>query len=140
MSLTPWDPWRELDRVRAQTEAIWNRFLQQLPPTSPVQREGIAFLPDIDFVETRDDYRLYIAAPGLVEEDLDITVRDNQLVVRGERAAPYDLGRAHRHLAEWRYGYFERRIAFPQRIDVGTLRATYEAGVLTIVLAKGESA
>jgi HSP20 family protein len=134
--LSPWDPWRDLARVRARIEQLWDHFLKPLRPDGYAQRESIAFLPAVDFIETGGDYRLYVSAPGFVEEDLDIAVHENSLVVRGERFPPYDRHRAQGRLAEWRYGYFERQLEFPQRIDVRQLRATYDAGVLTIVVAK----
>jgi len=136
MSLQPWDPWIELERVRAETEQVWDHFLKKLHPEYAPEHEPIAFLPDVDFVETRDDYRIYISAPGFVEEDIDITVDENALIVRGQRFPPYDRRRAESRLTEWRYGYFERRVEFPQPIDAKQVRASYDAGVLTIVVAK----
>jgi HSP20 family protein len=136
MNLKPWDPWREFSRVRDETEQLWDHFLKKLRPEDDPQRQSIAFLPDVDCVETRDDYRLYISAPGFVEEDIDISVHETSLTVRGERYPPYDAQRAQGRLTEWRYGYFERRVELPQRIDPRRLRATYEAGVLTIIVTK----
>jgi HSP20 family protein len=136
MNLEPWNPWLELERVRAESEQLWNHFLKQLRPEEDSEHESIAFLPDVDFVETGNDYRIYISAPGLVEEDIDIVVRDQSLTVRGERYPPYDRHRAQDHLAEWRYGYFERHVDLPQHVDVQRLKASYETGVITIIVAK----
>ena len=135
MKLTPWDPWQELEQVRAETERIWDRFLQRLSGDREPD-EPIAFLPDVDFVETRHDFRLYISAPGLVEEDIEIAIEDDTLTVQGVRLAPYDPNRVRCRLTEWRYGCFERTVKFPQSIAPNRLRATYEAGVLTIIVDK----
>lgn len=136
MNLRPWDPWAELERVRAETKQLWDHFLEQLRPEDDPDGESIAFVPDVDFVETRHDYRLYIAAPGFVEEDIEITIHGNSLTVRGERYPPYDRHRAQNRLTEWRYGYFERHLQLPQPIEAQRIKASYDAGVLTIIVAK----
>jgi HSP20 family protein len=136
MPLTPWDPWRELERIRSETDRLWDRFLSKLSPTEP-ERDPISFLPDADFVETPGQYRLYLSIPGLIEEDIDISLGERTLTVRGERQPPYDPHRMSGPIREWRYGFFERRFQFPTSVQTSTLQASYEAGVLTIVVDKG---
>jgi HSP20 family protein len=135
MNLIRWEPWKELERLRAETDRLWDEFLDKLS-RSEADPERIAFLPDVDFVETAAEYRLYLSVPGLVEEDLDLTIGEHSLTVRGEREPPYDPGHSRRRLGEWRYGFFERQIQFPQPIQKNAVRASYDAGVLTIVLPK----
>ena len=74
--------------------------------------------------------------PGVVEEDIDLTVVDQSLTIRGERESPYDTNRQPPHAAEERYGFFERKFDLPVEADLSTLRATYDAGVLTITVLK----
>ena len=100
--------------------------------------DRVSFLPDVDFVETKDDYRVFLSIPGLIEEDIDISLRGNILTVRGERQPPYDPERHRKRLGEWRYGFFERRIRFPRQVEPSAIKATYEAGVLTIVVSKSK--
>jgi HSP20 family protein len=133
--LTPWDPWKELARIRAETDRLWEAFLTKLTRNESDEMR-IAFLPDVDFVETASDYRLYLSVPGLVEEDIDIGVSERTLTVRGERQPPYDPEHARRCVREWRYGYFERRFELPKPISPTAIHATYESGVLVIVVAK----
>ena len=135
MHLAPWDPWQELERIRSETDRLWDQFLSKLPRTEREQR-AIAFLPDADFVETPHEFRLYLSIPGLIEEDIDITLGERTLTVRGERQPPYDPQRASSQIREWRYGFFERRFRLPSAVRTSTLKASYDAGVLTIVVAK----
>lgn len=135
---TQWNPWEELEKLQAETNRLWESFLQRFS-----HGEGnlapIGFIPNIDFIETNEDYRLFLAVPGLIEQDLDLSVEEHTLTVRGERQPPYDPGHHQPRIVEWRYGFFERRIDFPGPIASATLRATYEAGVLTIVVKKPRS-
>jgi HSP20 family protein len=135
MELTPWNPWEEMEKLRAEMDHMWERFLGKLHHEEPEQ-PPISFLPSVDFVETREDYRLFLSVPGLIEQDIDLSIEDRVLTVRGERHPPYDPQHHQARLREWRYGYFKRRITLPGPIEATTLNASYEAGVLTIVVAK----
>ncbi len=134
MELQPWDPWREFERVRGEVDRILGRFFAK------VREEGgerpIAFFPTTDVIETAEDYRVFLSLPGVVEEDIEVAFEGNDLLVRGEREAPYDPERCRGHVAEWRYGYFERRIGFPADVDREALSATYRWGVFTVVVPK----
>ncbi len=135
MSLIQWDPWDELEQLRARTDLLWDEFLGRLSLYEPAP-EPIAFLPDVDFVETLNEYRLYLSVPGLIEEDIDLLIDENALTVRGQRECPYDETHARARVHEWRYGCFERRVQFPYPIRPADVRANYDAGVLSIVLPK----
>ena len=135
MNLIRWDPLRELERLRERTDRLWDDFLNKLTHAD-ADAEPIAFLPDVDFVEIAREYRLYLSLPGLVEEDIDLAISENALTVRGERQPPYDPTHTRERLGEWRYGFFERRFQFPHSVRTKAVRATYDAGVLTIVVPK----
>src|SRR5215510_5204083 len=138
MDLQPWDPWQELDAIRGEVDHILERFLAKVRQTA--DGKPIAFFPDVDLVETAEDLRLFLSLPGVVEEDIEIALEGDLLIIRGEREAPYDAERIHGHLAEWRYGYFERRLALPGPVERADISASYQAGVLTIVIPKAKGA
>ena len=137
MSIVKWDPWKELNELRSQTDELWNTFLSKLSDTSEAT-QSVAFLPDVDVVETAHDFRVYFSVPGIIEDDLEIEATATTLTVRGERHAPYDLDRD--HVREWRYGFFERMLALRTPVDVDRVKADYDAGVLTIVMPKSSDA
>ncbi len=136
MGIVPWEPWKELEELRHQTDRMWDTFLSKLR-ASELSGEPIGFIPDVDIVETSQDLRILVSVPGVLEEDIEITVSGDNLTIRGQRESPYDSRRS--RLREWRYGFFERTLRLPGRIDVDKIRVGYEAGVLTIVVAKCES-
>ena len=133
MDIVPWDPWKELARLRAQTDRLWDEFLAKMAHDRGSDT-AVGFLPDMDVVETAYDFRVYMAVPGLVEDDIEIEATVDSLTVRGERQPPYDPVR--QHTREWRYGFFERRLSLREQISVDDVRATYDAGVLTVVMPK----
>lgn len=134
MDLEPWNPWREFERVRAEADAIFERFFQKVQKSDPGR--PVAFFPTTDLIETSDDLRVFMSLPGVVEEDIDIAVEGGVLIIRGERESPYDQGRARSRVTEWRYGFFERRLELPPEADAERLSAKYLGGVLTVVIPK----
>ncbi len=137
MNIIPWNPWREWDQLRRQTDQLWDRFLAKLNAAESAE-QPIAFLPDTDIVETANEYRLYLSVPGLLEEDIDILVEAQTITVRGERHPPYDTEHARRRAGEWRYGLFHRQFQFAEPIGRQQVQAFCEAGVLTILVPKSK--
>lgn len=133
MKFVLWDPHAELQRLRDETDELWDAFLSKLTDESGSIDE-VGFLPDVDVVETAEDVRVYVAIPGLIENDIQVVATSNSLSIRGERQPPYDPTRP--HVREWRYGFFERTLRIDTPIDVEGIKATYESGVLTILLPK----
>ncbi|MCR9296548.1 MAG: Hsp20/alpha crystallin family protein [bacterium] len=136
MSIVPWEPWKELEELRRQTDRMWDVFLSKLR-ASETSGEPIGFVPDVDIVETSQDLRILVSVPGVLEEDIEISVVGNTLIIHGQRESPYDSRRS--RLREWRYGFFERRLRLPSDIDKNKIRVGYDAGVLTIVVPKCDS-
>ena len=134
MDLKPWNPWQELERVQSEIDGLLESVLRKLGPVPPGR--SISFVPVTDITETEDEYRLFMSLPGLIEEDIDLTLEDDVLIVRGEREVPYDRSHVIVHQSSWKYGYFERRVQLPRRVDAEAIQASYEAGVLTIRIPK----
>ena len=93
-----------------------------------------------DVIETTDEVRVMMEVPGLEASELDITIDNNVLRVSGEkRATSSDEGAAWR-LTERRYGRFERSFVLPRDVRADAVDASYENGVLSVVLPKREEA
>jgi HSP20 family protein len=98
-------------------------------------RAGIS-APAMDIHQ--DDKQLEITAelPGVKEEDVEISVEDGVLTLRGEKRSSRDDEES--GYRERSYGSFERRIALPSNIDENACSAHFEDGVLKITLPKTE--
>lgn len=93
-----------------------------------------------EVVDDDAQVRVMIEVPGMDADDIDLEVHDNVLVVRGEKRIARDSTVGHYHVMERAYGTFERAIRLPARVDSDGAQASYNAGVLTVVLQKSAGA
>lgn len=127
------DPFQELDRLQRQMDRLfqdisgWERF---------PRRVGVYPLVNI----SEDPDHIYVRAelPGVTPEDLDITLKDHQLVLRGERKIPPEEKNVNYHRRERESGFFRRVLRLPAQVDPNKVEAACKDGVLTITLAKPE--
>lgn len=133
MNVQRWNPNDEWQSLQREVNHLWDRFLDRISSRS---RNPVKFIPSADIVESTQNIRVYLSLPGVIEEDIDLTVVDQSLTIRGERESPYDTERQSPRAVEERYGFFERKFNLPVEADLSTLRATYDAGVLTITVLK----
>ncbi|HSJ26408.1 MAG TPA: Hsp20/alpha crystallin family protein [Longimicrobiales bacterium] len=95
-----------------------------------------------EVVETDDEIRIDIEAPGFREEDLEITLENNVLTVSGEKQMrrSENVKDSDYRLVERRYGRFQRSFTVPATVRTSACEASYEHGVLTLRLPKAEEA
>ena len=98
------------------------------------------FVPAVDVYEDAQKLVLKLEVPGIRREDLDIRVEGRTLIVKGERKFESDEKEENFHRIERQYGSFVRSFTLPATVDTGSIQARYDAGVLTIQLAKKEAA
>jgi HSP20 family protein len=94
--------------------------------------------PSLELGETDKEIRITAELPGLDEGDVDITVEEGVLTLRGEKKS--EAEDKDRGYTECSYGRFERRIGLPRGIERDKASATFKNGVLTITLPKSEAA
>jgi HSP20 family protein len=148
--LTPWrrhgaepfmrDPFgsfrREMDRLFddffAPAEA------RSFAPATQAARGMI--MPSLDVDESDEAYMVTAELPGIDQKDIELSLDDNVLTLRGEKRLERNEREAGRHYTERSYGRFERSIPFAAEIDADRVQANCENGVLTIVLPKNPRA
>lgn len=94
--------------------------------------------PNIEVNETDREVRVVAEVPGLSEKDVELTVDDGLLCIRGERRLESDD--KERGYSERFYGRFERRIALPSGAQEDKANARFENGVLTVTVPKSPEA
>jgi HSP20 family protein len=131
---TLFEPWSDL---RREIDRVFDSALTGMPSGTNGQSQ---YLPAMDIEETSDNIRLTLEVPGVSPEDLAITVENNLLTVSGEKRFRRESGkdREGSHLIERRYGRFERSVMLPETVDVDSIAAHFENGVLTVELPKSE--
>ncbi len=90
--------------------------------------------PRVEVIETERDVRVEAELPGMDEKDVDITLHNGILTIRGERLSASDD--RHRRVSERYYGQFERRIVLPAEVEGDKVTASFHRGVLTVTLPK----
>ena len=94
------------------------------------------FAPPVDVYEDEHNITLKIEVPGIDEKDINVTIENNTLTVRGERRFEKDEKEENFHRVERMYGSFTRSFTLPNTVDPEQVIAHYEKGVLKIRLAK----
>src|SRR4026209_1992917 len=107
----------------------------------PFREFGGNWLPPVDIYST-GEHELVIKAevPGMNKEDLDITVENFTLTIRGEKKAEQTVKDDQFHRVERSYGTFTRSFALPHTVDSNKVVAEYRDGVLTVKLPLREEA
>lgn len=115
---------REIDRIFADFTRGW--------PNSGVPD----LAPRMDATELDNEIAITVELPGLEEKDVEVTLVDNVLTVRGEKKAEKEGKDENRRIVERSYGAFSRSIELPAGIRADDIKASMKSGVLTVRLPK----
>jgi len=105
---------------------------------SPGAGRSQGFVPALDLSETEDSYLVDMAVPGLKPEDLNITLENNVLTVKGSLNKQDEDRKRNYHRIERRYGSFQRTIALPSTVKADAIQASLTNGVLKLEIPKAE--
>ncbi|NLW55472.1 MAG: Hsp20/alpha crystallin family protein [Firmicutes bacterium] len=127
--------------LRPINNDFWgDRFFNQLFPRSFGDFfPSASFGPSIDLKETDQEIILEADLPGVNREDLEITVANNQIMLKGEMKRDETKEERGYHLTERRYGSFYRTIPLPVEVKADQASAKYRNGVLEVRVPKAES-
>ncbi len=92
--------------------------------------------PAVEIAEEDKFFSVYLDVPGLKKEEIEIEIKDNRLVVSGERKTILNPDKVLR--SERRYGKFSRIFTLPQDVNTDAIEARFEEGVLSVILPKVE--
>lgn len=98
------------------------------------------WVPAVELASQDGNLVVSVELPGLTDEDVTVEIRDNVLIVRGERQVERQEAEGGIRRTERRYGEFYRAIALPEEADAEHARAEFQDGVLRITIPVPESA
>ena len=141
-----WNPMREMNRMQRRLDWMLDEFMWD--PVSAMIRPmrdwtGIEeeITPEFDIDETETHYLINVDVPGMSKDEVQIEIRDNILMVRGERRKEEKETKERRgKRVRERYDSFTRTFTLPNFVDANKVEAIYENGVLQIMLPKSETA
>ena len=140
--LTTWKPFgeltpfREFDRTSKEMDRLWDFFLE-----GGLRRrteEAGEWLPSLNVAETKNELVVKAEVPGMDPKDIDISLSDGVLTIKGEKKQEKEEKEADYHLVERSYGVFTRSIPLPQEVESDKISASYKGGILKITLPKSE--
>lgn len=99
-------------------------------------REWSAVSPRFDVSETDEEVSVSAELPGMEEKDVEVTLDERSLTVKGEKKQEHDETRKNYYLSERSYGQFQRTIPLPEGIDKDKAKAQFKKGVLKVTLPK----
>ena len=102
--------------------------------------EETYWIPTVDIAETENGYEIRAELPGVSEEDVNVSVTDNLLTVKGEKRQGTETEGKNYHRVERRYGSFQRSFTLPRHIETDAIKAGFRDGVLTLGIPKAEAA
>ena len=132
-------PIRDLARLSGQMDRFFDLPLMRMFEDAD---EGVtsSWVPAVDVMETESGVRLRAELPGMTDEDVEITVENNQLILQGEKKFVHEAEEGNYRRLESRYGSFYRRFSLPATVDQENIDAEFKNGVLEVFLPKLEEA
>jgi HSP20 family protein len=101
--------------------------------------EDKSFVPAFDISESDTEYSVVAELPGIDEKDLDVTLTDGILTIKGEKKHESEEKGETYHRIERRYGSFQRSFRMPDGVQGDKIDATYKDGVLKLMIPKSET-
>jgi HSP20 family protein len=142
MSVSRWDPFQDLLAIQDEVNQLFGRATggQSVQGRSQGQTGQRVWAPALDISERRDAYVVTVEVPGVSPDDLEITLEDGLLTIQGERQFTQESTGQQFHRVERRYGSFRRSITLPARVQAESIEASFENGVLEVIVPKAEEA
>ena len=94
------------------------------------------FMPKVEVEETQKGYFVRAELPGMQEKDINLSLDDNCLILKGEKKSESKSEDKNNVRSEFNYGSFYRTIPFRADVDDNKIDATYKDGILTVNLVK----
>jgi HSP20 family protein len=135
-----WDPFQDLRSAQDEMAQLRPILAHALGLHGRQQGSATAWAPALDISERKDAYLVTVELPGVEAEDLEITMEDGLLTIQGERHFAHDSSEQQFHRVERRYGAFRRAITLPAHVMAEGIQASFEDGVLQVLVPKAEEA
>jgi len=130
------DVFGELTRMQEEMNRFFDDFFGE-------QRRGLAegaWLPAVDVSETNGEFVVRAELPGMNHADIDISVQDNILTLKGEKKQEKTAEGENFHRLERSYGSFSRSFTLPAGVKPDDIKASFKDGVLEVAMPKAEEA
>jgi HSP20 family protein len=133
---TRWDPFRDLMSIQNELNRLFGRTYAGTEPGSG----GSSWMPPLDVFETDEKFVVKMELPGVSPDEVEVSVEDSTLTVRGERRFYQDVSEEAFRRVERHFGSFTRSLSLPPTANPDGIEARFDNGVLTVEVPKAEQA
>lgn len=130
MNLTLWRPFSGISPFRRERDNWIERFFE----------DTTTLVPALDLKEDEDKFTVQIELPGVEQKDVSITLKEDVLTIQGEKKTEKEEKTEQRTFTERSYGSFSRSLRLPASVDSEKVTASFDKGILEILLPKAEEA
>jgi len=137
-----WEPLKEMERIQQRMDKMFRDSFARAfkDEKSDFFGKTVTFEPNVGIKEANTEYIVTVDLPGMNKDDIKIEVKDNLLVISGERKSEIKTENEKIHKEERSYGYFSRTLTLPPDVRTDELSAEYKNGVLNISIPRAGSA
>jgi HSP20 family protein len=139
--LTPWkkDDLSPMVSFQKEMNQLFNKFFEDFSAPSWFKSfEGVnGFNPSVDVKEDEKNVEVIAELPGMEEKDVEVTLTDGALTIKGEKKHEAEEKKENYHRVERSYGSFQRVIPLPE-VENENVQASFKNGVLTVTLPKSK--
>ncbi|NIR29384.1 MAG: Hsp20/alpha crystallin family protein [Gammaproteobacteria bacterium] len=137
MAITRYEPWSLLNQLQREIDQLYeNRGT--LAGAGESSAATSDWIPAVDIQEDADRYVIHADLPGVDSKDIDVTMENGMLTIKGERRFESEEERAGYKRVERAHGSFYRRFSLPDTVAADKISARTNAGVLEVVIPKQE--
>jgi HSP20 family protein len=137
--LTRWSPWQDLFSLHDQMDQLFNEAFGSVVERRGNGAEPALTLP-IDIRQTDEAYVLEASVPGFKPEDVEVTLDQNVLTIKGTRMQESEEQKRGFIRRERRTGSFHRQVVLPAEVRADDIAASFEHGVLTVTVPRAQKA
>ncbi len=134
-----WSPAADFNALEKEFERLFKGW-----PVSCGEKEdgkpeaAVEWNPAIDIRETEEAYSVHVDLPGVKKDNIEVTVQDGTLILKGQRKSEHEEKSDGYHRVERWSGNFVRRLQLPKEVKADAITAAHQDGVLTVTVPKAE--
>jgi HSP20 family protein len=137
-SIIRWQPFTELMNLRQAMDGLFDYGF--ITPSRFFSTFASDMATPVDMYHTADDVVVKAALPGMKPEEVDITITDGTLAIKGETKGEEEVKKEDYLYREHRYGTFSRLVNLPAGLNTDKATATFDDGILTLTIPKTRKA
>lgn len=130
MSVINWRNWDPIPSFNAMVENFFNDedFYNRWKMAATV--------PAVNVVESEQNFSVEVAAPGMRKEDFKVEIKDGMLTIGSEKKTEHEEKKENYTRREFSYNTFKRMFHLPENVNPEDVNATYQEGILKLMLPK----